>query len=534
MRKLDNQLVVYTVILGDGYRLPKARPAPGVDYICFTDQDGLEPNEWELSFVDPLIPTDLPRSSRQPKIEAHKFLKSFTRSLYIDPSVELSADPESLWAYLLPNKNMVFGAMYHSYRDTLEAEFEAVSARKLESRHILAEQFNAYLNDCPDVLYKRPIWGGMLARRHNEDACVRAMERWFALILRYSRRDQLSLPFIVSRMRPELVNLVKCDIRKSVYHSWPTDGYKRPARYYKGVELGGSALSSLPKSLRPPNARVTASLDRLSEYSEKMLRRMSSILSFRGSDSRSPLHQLSAGSGKSVHFGLEDSIGLFYAEDRQPEKRVYVAHQKRLELYRKGVDFRIRWLLRDYRIQEDTIHAGDLVVDIGANNGELGLWALGQGARYIGFEPDPMAFKALSENVGSNLIFDVAVSDSDGSAKFYLATDEADSSLYRSGNSSGFIEVSKRALDSILEEIGVDGKIKLLKIEAEGMEPEVIAGALNTLERVELIAVDAGPERGGENTAPEVLNALFGAGFSLVSCFLVRGTFLLKNTRYPH
>jgi len=71
--------------------------------------------------------------------------------------------------------------------------------------------------------------------------------------------------------------------------------------------------------------------------------------------------------------------------------------------------------------------------------------------------------------------------------------------------------------------------IRLLKVEAEGMEPEVLAGAHQTLQRVDYVAVDAGPERGGENTVPAVLNALTSAGFEVLDCYLVRGTFLLRR-----
>ena len=62
------------------------------------------------------------------------------------------------------------------------------------------------------------------------------------------------------------------------------------------------------------------------------------------------------------------------------------------------------------------------------------------------------------------------------------------------------------------------------------MEPEVLAGAAKTLAITELAAVDAGPERGGENTVPQVLNVLSDAGFAVESANLLRGTFLLRNT----
>ena len=41
-------------------------------------------------------------------------------------------------------------------------------------------------------------------------------------------------------------------------------------------------------------------------------------------------------------------------------------------------------------------------------------------------------------------------------------------------------------------------QIKLLKIDAEGYEPEVLSGSIATLSQTEYVAVDFGPERGLE------------------------------------
>ena len=39
-------------------------------------------------------------------------------------------------------------------------------------------------------------------------------------------------------------------------------------------------------------------------------------------------------------------------------------------------------------------------------------------------------------------------------------------------------------------------KIKLLKLQAEGAEPEVSKGSLNSLKNIKFITADLGPERG--------------------------------------
>jgi len=69
-----------------------------------------------------------------------------------------------------------------------------------------------------------------------------------------------------------------------------------------------------------------------------------------------------------------------------------------------------------------------------------------------------------------------------------------------------------------LDNIKTENNIKLLKVEAEGFEPEVLEGAIDTLKKVQYVAVDFGPERGYEqkDTIIEVNNFLLENNFQLI------------------
>ena len=71
----------------------------------------------------------------------------------------------------------------------------------------------------------------------------------------------------------------------------------------------------------------------------------------------------------------------------------------------------------------------------------------------------------------------------------FLNPEGADSSLVYFGSDSS-VEVNTKTLDSFKYP-----QIKLLKIEAEGAELEVLQGSVDTLSNVEYISVDYGPER---------------------------------------
>ena len=75
--------------------------------------------------------------------------------------------------------------------------------------------------------------------------------------------------------------------------------------------------------------------------------------------------------------------------------------------------------------------------------------------------------------------------------------------------------------------------IKLLKIEAEGAEPEVLRGAEKTIKNCNYISVDAGPERGMEQktTVKEVSQFLLNRNFILLRKSTERIVLLFKNKK---
>ena len=230
-------LLVYTISIGSNYALQEVpKSTKNVRFVCITDQQ-YEENEcgWEIDKVNPdVIRGDPHRSSRYYKILAHKLFPNHNRSIYVDASVKLTRDPEDIWKYLMPTKEHIFGGFYHSFRDTLLDEFHEVERKNLDYRFTLAEQFNTYKQFCPHLINSRPVWGGFLARQHNNSKCMQSMETWFHHVLRFSRRDQLSLPFSLSLMQASRVNLLSQDIFKSDFHEYRWKVESKPSSYTMG------------------------------------------------------------------------------------------------------------------------------------------------------------------------------------------------------------------------------------------------------------------------------------------------------------
>jgi FkbM family methyltransferase len=209
------------------------------------------------------------------------------------------------------------------------------------------------------------------------------------------------------------------------------------------------------------------------------------------------------------------------------DSQIYVSRVARIPLQWTGIAERQAQLRSQYLIPDGLILQDDLVIDCGANIGEFSLICAKAGATVIAFEPDPLEFRALCANAKSEkkiYPYNKALWNKEGRLPFYDANDSGDSSLIQPNGETSVIEVEALRLDCFeFCEFG-ERPIKLIKLEAEGAEPEILDGMQKTLARVEYISADMGPERGvnKNNTVAEVANCLYRHGFHLLQFSLER------------
>jgi len=185
------------------------------------------------------------------------------------------------------------------------------------------------------------------------------------------------------------------------------------------------------------------------------------------------------------------------------------------------------YCLHHINLQDDS-----LVVDCGANVGELYLASLfyNKNIKYIGIEPDEETYECLIKNASSakNIFFKTALSNIEGSKKFYLDNLGGNSSLEKFDNVA-----SKTLTTSKLDNLKLSGKITLLKLDAEGHELEVLYGAKETLKKISFVSVDYGFEKGLDqsSTIVEVNNYLLENNFELYKFSEYRLVGLYKNKK---
>ena len=113
---------------------------------------------------------------------------------------------------------------------------------------------------------------------------------------------------------------------------------------------------------------------------------------------------------------------------------------------------------------------------------------------------------------------------------FYIKSDTADSLLFQIEDYNDIETINVDRLDNIINPEKYQ-LIKLLKIDAEGVESGILMGASKLLHKIKYISVDVGPERGllQESTDKAITEILFKNNFVLLYENLERPSMLFEN-----
>jgi FkbM family methyltransferase len=175
------------------------------------------------------------------------------------------------------------------------------------------------------------------------------------------------------------------------------------------------------------------------------------------------------------------------------------------------------WELRFIR---QFLRPGEAVIDVGANIGHISLLLadIACPENIFAFEPTPVSFRRLQENWtlngwSTNHLYQAAVGRATGRVQVPDSVrPETKNSISSAATASHCVEVPLVSLDSQRSR-WQDRRLGLLKVDVEGYEPEVFAGAIEMLrqDRPRLVMF----ESLGGKVEPEVAQVFLGAGYKV-------------------
>jgi FkbM family methyltransferase len=235
--------------------------------------------------------------------------------------------------------------------------------------------------------------------------------------------------------------------------------------------------------------------------------------------------------GKNIRFGYSNDKKCYVAMS-DGLTRYFISRVRGYYLYRNGIKERGDFLCNSYCLNNIDFEKDDIVIDCGANYGDLLIFLNGKiyENNYLAIEPSPDDYRVLKMNAPNSKCFQYALGDESSETNFYLQSDDGDSSIVEPKKYTNMIKVEVIRLDELVSSLNVEC-IKLLKVEAEGYEPEVLQGAISAFPLIEYIAIDGGPERGvsNEQTFSNVTNVLLKNGFEMTDVYFPWYRALFKN-----
>lgn len=207
-----------------------------------------------------------------------------------------------------------------------------------------------------------------------------------------------------------------------------------------------------------------------------------------------------------------DNIGYILYDLITGEKYYFLQlnqHRRFREQHKK----RIRDIY--YNSKFAPLEEDDVVVDVGAFIGITSLVAASDASKVYSIEASPRSFTCLKYNssLKNNITpMHYAVLDENKAVDLRLGVDASDDSLLSpdEGQTGESTTVPARTLEVILSKINLTC-VDFVKIEAEGVEPEILDGIGDI--NISKIAVNCDPERDSESPIGQVTSKLQNMGF---------------------
>lgn len=203
------RIAIYTCITGNYDQLHNPEYVDeGIDYICFTNNHNLKSDIWNIEYL-PEKNLDAIRLSRHVKLFPEKYLSGYDTSIWIDGKLKVMSDMRDYIRKYAKGQGVL--CFPHFWRNSIYEEAATCCVIGKGEKEELLHQVVDYYNE------GYPLNAGLyetscIVRNHKDILVNKLMNAWWEQIVKYSYRDQLSLPYVCYKNNffPDISDLYVC------------------------------------------------------------------------------------------------------------------------------------------------------------------------------------------------------------------------------------------------------------------------------------------------------------------------------------
>jgi len=198
------KITVYTCEVGDyDCLLPPMVNDPNIRFVCFTDRPRRHIKGWQLRYL--LSPPDVVNPTlinRYHKFFSYKLSLGSDWTIYIDANIRITGQINDLVDQVRNSCAIMACPKHPDFKHrTLEDEIIACVSRRKFTKYeeeVAYRQINSYFYEgMPSNIIRAE--NNFIIRYDRDKALQQAMNAWWEQLNIYTKRDQLSLPYIIWR-----------------------------------------------------------------------------------------------------------------------------------------------------------------------------------------------------------------------------------------------------------------------------------------------------------------------------------------------
>lgn len=194
----NSRIAVYTCITGNYDKPIEPIYVPeNIDFYIVTDMDISATSAWkkiDINRIEKIKDFDNTRKARYVKTHPHIFFENYEYSIWVDSNFKVVGDLSKYIKYV--GKGVPFASNWHPVRNCIYKEVDACILRKKDNEKLLREQVDYYRSQGFPQKFGL-IETNMIIRKHADIKCIALMEAWWDEMVQWSKRDQLSLPYVI-------------------------------------------------------------------------------------------------------------------------------------------------------------------------------------------------------------------------------------------------------------------------------------------------------------------------------------------------